>query len=97
MQICGKEYTSGLIERIVMTIQNDPSISRTHLSKQICDWMGWHSITGKPQEVSCRKALLELDRRNIVQLPENDREYAFQKKTKKKERSNWHYINEHVR
>ena len=92
MQICGKEYTSGLIERIVMTIQNDPSISRTHLSKQICGWMGWHSITGKPQEVSCRKALLELDRRNIVQLPENDREYAFQKKTKKKERSNWHYI-----
>jgi hypothetical protein len=41
--------------------------------------VGWHSPNGQPKELSCRKALLELDRRGLIQLPERSGPWAFQR------------------
>lgn len=35
----------------------------------MCDWLGWRNPTGRRRELSCRKALAELARRGLVQLP----------------------------
>ncbi len=40
--------------------------------------LDWHNAAGKPQEVSCRKALLQLHRSDVIVLPELKRKYAFQ-------------------
>ncbi len=48
--------------------------------------MGWRAPNGKLQEMSCRKALLELERRGEVKLPRIREEYAFQRESLKARR-----------
>lgn len=69
-------FTEELVAKIVATITAEPKISRRQLSQRICTWMDWRSPNGKLREVACRKALLELDRRKLIQLPERGK-YAF--------------------
>lgn len=79
MQICGREFPPDIIDRISQTLQETPLISRRALSRRVCEWMCWRSPTGKLKEMSCRKALLELHRRGVIDLPESNGEYAFQR------------------
>jgi len=53
------------------------------LSRQVCEWMGWQAPNGKLQEMSCRKALVELERRGVVELPRTTEEYAFHRGSQK--------------
>jgi hypothetical protein len=79
MRIFGLEFHPLAIDRIRETIQQEPAISRRALSRRVCDSMGWRSPNGQLKELSCRKALLELDRRGFVQLPERSGDWAFQR------------------
>ncbi len=80
----GKIFTDDILGRIKETINNAPSISRRQLSLRVCEWMDWKNpATGKLQEMSCRKALLELDRRDAISLPLATKIYAFQKGPRK--------------
>ncbi len=80
MKLFGKYFTKETTDRIQAAISDDPSISRFRLSRKICGWLDWRSRNGKLKDVSCRKALAELDRRGIVTLPELRRSYNFQKR-----------------
>lgn len=62
-------FTDELIGRIVGLLEGEPKISRRRLSLRICEWMDWRSPGGKFREMSCRKALLELERRGAFKLP----------------------------
>ncbi len=62
--------------RIIEAIKAEPRISRRQLSQRICEWMDWRSPNGKLREVSCRKALVGLHRRKLIELPDCE-EYAF--------------------
>jgi hypothetical protein len=75
-----KDITSEIIERINDEIGKNPEISRTELSRIVCEWLEWKSENGKLQEVSCRKHLNELDRRGKIKLPIQTRVWHFQKK-----------------
>lgn len=70
------EFTDSLMSKISETIKAEPGISRRQLSRRICEWMDWRSPNGKLKEMSCRKALVELKRRKLIDLPEC-RQYAF--------------------
>ncbi|MBR9984392.1 MAG: IS4 family transposase [Desulfosarcina sp.] len=70
------QFTEELVAKIAATIAAEAKISRRQLSQRICTWMDWRSPNGKLREVTCRKALLELDRRKLIQLPERGK-YAF--------------------
>jgi hypothetical protein len=70
------EFTDTLMARIIETIEAEPRISRRQLSQRICEWMNWRSPNGKLREVSCRKALVGLHRRKLIELPDCG-EYAF--------------------
>jgi len=39
---------------------------------RVCEWLDWRAANGNFRDVSCRKALLQLHRRGMVQLPEAD-------------------------
>ena len=61
-------------------ISTQPDISRLELSRKLCERMEWRSPNGKLQDMSCRKALLELERRGLLQLPTREQHYGFEKR-----------------
>lgn len=83
MEIYGKIFTEPILKNINEIIASQPEISRRKLSQAVCELMDWKSPNGKLQEMSCRKALLELDRHGLIQLPERKEHYAFEKKKKR--------------
>ncbi len=80
MEIYGKNFTEPILNNIREMIAEEPNISRRGLSRKVCEKMDWYSANGKLQEMSCRKALLELDRRGIINLPKRKESYAFEKR-----------------
>jgi hypothetical protein len=72
MRLFGQTFTTSMIERI-RAAAAAPGVTRSALSRQLCDWLDWRGANGKPQEVSSRKALVELERRGLLTLPEAQR------------------------
>jgi hypothetical protein len=75
--IGGRIFSSEVVLRIEQTVQAEPAISRRQLSRRVCDWLDWRNAAGRLQEMSCRKAVLELHRRGMIRLPALTRRYAF--------------------
>ncbi len=69
MQLGGREFTAAIIAQIGDTVKVEPWLSRRALSLRMCEWLQWRAPNGRWKEVSCRKALLELDRRGLIVLP----------------------------
>lgn len=70
MLICRKEFSEEIIEKISSMVTDNPDISRRELSLRVCDWLAWKSPNGRFQEMSCRVALLKLEKRGIIKLPQ---------------------------
>ncbi len=68
MIVCGQLFSPETIERIQATIEREPGISRVALSRRVCAWLGWRNAKGRFKEMSCRVALLRLDRRGVIRL-----------------------------
>ena len=68
-QILGLQFSDEILARIQIFIDSDPKLSRRRLSLLVCEWLDWRNPSGRLQEMSCRKALLELDRRSAIKLP----------------------------
>ena len=64
MQLCGREFGKEAISEIGRILSENPLLSRRALSLRVCELLQWKSPNGKLKEVGCRKALLELHRRN---------------------------------
>jgi hypothetical protein len=69
VQLCGREFSAGVIAQIGEILSANPWLSRRALSLRVCELLGWRAPNGKLKEVSCRKALLELHRRGLINLP----------------------------
>lgn len=69
MIACGLDFSTETIRRIQDTIAAEPGLSRSDLSRRVCQWLDWRSANGKLKEVSCRVALLKLHRRGVIHLP----------------------------
>lgn len=70
MKIGGRQIDEATITRVQRTVDAHPDLSRTALSRRICEELRWRSANGKLKEVSCRKALLKLQRAGALRLPE---------------------------
>ncbi|MBI4286955.1 MAG: IS4 family transposase [Chloroflexi bacterium] len=70
MLVCKQEFTEEIVGKIREMITVNPGISRRDLSLRVCHWLNWKSPNGKFQEMSCRVALLKLERRGIIKLPQ---------------------------
>lgn len=70
MRIGGREIDEAMVARMQRTIDAHPGMSRTAVSRRICEELKWRSANGRLKEVSCRVALLKLHRRGALRLPE---------------------------
>lgn len=86
MHICGREFSDATLEWIREQIRQEPTISRRSLSRRMCTLLNWRSPNGRLQEVSCRKALVELHRRGYIKLADTSMEWAFQRRGQGRER-----------
>lgn len=69
MQVCGREIAEEFIHRIRSRVRDDPTLTRTALSREVAGWLDWRDAHGVPKEMNCRAALLKLARRGVIDLP----------------------------
>ena len=70
MEICGREFTPAIVAQLQETLESQPELSRSEVSRRVCEWLDWRSPNGHLKEMSCRVALAKLERAGIIQLPE---------------------------
>ena len=81
MIIYQKNFDETIQQRIRLTITQEPTLSRSALSRLVCEWLEWRSPNGNLKEMSCRKALQKLDAHGLIQLPKAQASSNFTKKT----------------
>ena len=69
MQICGRHFSESEIEWIKNQIRSRPDLGRVQLSRLFCLHSGWRKPDGGLKEMSCRVALLRLERNGLIRLP----------------------------
>jgi hypothetical protein len=79
MDIYGKHFSRDALDRIQETVRMEPTISRRELSRQVCRLLDWRSPNGRLQEMSCRKALVKLNRQGVLALPIQEKTYGFER------------------
>lgn len=78
MYVCGQHFPRSILDRIKETVRKEPLISRLDLSRRVCEWLNWRSPNGRLQDMSCRKALVQLNQRGLVDLPRREAHYSFE-------------------
>jgi hypothetical protein len=66
---CGREFSDKEIEEIRMMRRLYPNENRTTLSKRICRQIGWFKVDGGLKDMSCRVALLRMEKDSLISLP----------------------------
>lgn len=84
MLIAGRDFSEEILTRIRSRVADDPTLTRTALSREVCAWIGWQARDGQPKDMSCRVALLKLKRRGVIELPASQG-VSFAQPTKTKE------------
>jgi hypothetical protein len=69
MQVAGREFSEGILDRIRRRVAEVPALTRSVLSREVCEWLGWRGVDGRLKEMSCRTALLKLERDAVIELP----------------------------
>ena len=65
----GRDFPAEVIEAIREAMREDETLTRTALSRRVCEWLSWQQPNGRLREVSCRVALQALEQRGVIQLP----------------------------
>jgi Domain of unknown function (DUF4338) len=50
-------------------VNEDLRLSRQRLAREVCEHFDWRDALGRLKEMACRKHLLQLQRRGLIQLP----------------------------
>jgi len=70
VKIGGQPIDDKIIARMQVVIDRNPGLSRSGLSRQICEELKWQSRNGRLKEVACRVVLLKLKQRGRIRLPD---------------------------
>lgn len=73
VRYCGREFTAEELERIRRLIAEEPARNRATLSRMVCDELGWLRVDGRRKEMSCRVAMLRMERDGLLKLPAAER------------------------
>ena len=66
-----------MLDQIQQAVHIEPSISQLDLFRRVCEWLNWRSANGRLKEMSCRKALVRLERSGTLALPRQEKTYSF--------------------
>lgn len=69
MRYCGREFSEEEIQWLRWLICTQAALSRKELSRRFCEHTGWRKPDGQLKEMSCRVALLRMDRDGRIRLP----------------------------
>jgi len=69
VEICGRQFSPAILAQLRQALHREPDLSRSQLSRRVCQWLDWRSPNGEWKEMSCRVALGKLDRAGVIQLP----------------------------
>ena len=69
MRYCGREFHPQELKLIRELIAEDPTRTRAHLSRLICEQLSWFKVDGGLKEMSCRVAMLRMQNDGLIQLP----------------------------
>lgn len=67
--ICGRQFTGKDIQAIDDLISKEPTITRAALSRKVCDLLSWFRPDGRRKDMSCRVALIRLEKKGLLILP----------------------------
>jgi hypothetical protein len=57
------------LEKIRQIIASDKRLNRVKISRRVCELFGWYKRDGGLKEMSCRVALLRMQRDGLIRLP----------------------------
>ena len=66
---CGREFSAAELDHIRKLLEFRPVLGRVALSRRICQDFGWLNVLGQPKEMSCRVALLRMEKDGLIGLP----------------------------
>jgi hypothetical protein len=70
MLVTGRDFSEHMLDRIRARVCDDPTLTRSRLSREVCMWLDWRGADGRLKDMSCRAALLKLGRRGLIALPQ---------------------------
>lgn len=82
MRICGRDFTQAEIDWINTKVKTYPDLGRFHLSRIFCRHAGWLKPDGGLKDMSCRVAMLHLEKKGLIRLPPPKRKNGPVKKVK---------------
>lgn len=69
VRYCGRLFTNKEMDRIRQLIASDRKLNRVQLSRVVCDEFNWLRPNGRSKEMSCRVAMLRMERDGLITLP----------------------------
>ncbi len=66
---CGRDFSGEELQKIRQIIASDDRPNRATISRRVCGALGWYKPDGGLKEMSCRVALLRMERDGLVRLP----------------------------
>ncbi len=79
---CGRDFTPKEIKQIKSILKHNPGFNRTRLSVEVCQMLQWRKPDGNLKDMSCRVAMLRMDKDGLIQLPPSTRTKKPVKKIK---------------
>ena len=70
---CGRDFTPEELEQIRSLIKNNPKYNRTRISTEVCEMFQWLKPDGKLKDMSCRVAMLRMEKDGLIELPPSTR------------------------
>ena len=69
MRYCGRQFRQTEILWIRQCMESNPKIHRKELSVRFCKHFGWLKPDGGLKDMSCRVAMLRMERDGLIRLP----------------------------
>ena len=69
VRYCGRLFTANEMELIRRLLVSEPELNRAQLSRRVCSDLGWLRGDGRAKEMSCRVAMLRMQRDGLITLP----------------------------
>jgi hypothetical protein len=66
---CGRDFSAADLAHIQELLGRQPAFNRAQLSRRVCQDLGWLNGCGQPKAMSCRVALLRMQKEGLLQLP----------------------------
>ena len=69
LRYCGRNFTPEELQTIRGIIAYDPQRTRAHISRLVCKALGWYKPDGGLKDMSCRVALIRMQKDGLLTLP----------------------------